>query len=744
MPQPLRPGLPLSEAGLGRLSQEQEPKSKPKKTRNRRILSCLPCRLHKLKCDRTIPCHTCRQYNRQDQCRLHPAPESVIKRGLAPSLPQMSGKKATSALITQSSITKVVLPASTLPSTPLSVAAITNTSEDDYGFTNSQPNVSSDQVRTAPTTLDSDLQSIIETRLRPMQYARGSPPSHQYSPNTAPPPVKEASLSVASLALQNPFSSKTPTLFDEPQLFWKRYLLSLLPAQTQADLLVTYFFENINWIYHAIHAPSFRAQYSMLWSKSVEDVDLIWLSLLFIMFSLSSLYIPAPMAEAAGFEVSDLAALSHRWYSASRQSLQSGGYESKPTLIQLQVFIVTQLYWYGTKDIEALNTHLAQAIRQGQALGLDRESPPSMSDCLERELRHRVWWDLAGADTFQSLCLGRPPLLQSHLSNVPFPSNCNDVDINSVCAQVKPLNEPTEMSMHHFRGRIFKVFNKLWLDNGANLGSHDFVSSIDAELTAITDQFPWYFKDPARSVESKAPALPPNFGFVLWGHHLLDSCIAVQRVRMYRPFLQLKAGEMFQRCVTAGSSTLTLYKALRSPDEARFRRSDKLRIQAYHVISAAIVLATFLLVEQPANAASIRHDIEMIASDLQPPAPGTTEDKRSIATIDDGLKVLHQILSISDDKAFNLSQDTAGPAALAPGISSVFGGEATARRYLERCAFKYLGCDDVIHNGQPMASATSASASSWEALMDPSSWGEWGDGFWAELDLAMGEGSGEM
>lgn len=213
-------------------------------------------------------------------------------------------------------------------------------------------------------------------------------------------------------------------------------------------------------------------------------------------------------------------------------------------------------------------------------------------------------------------------MLQSHLSNVPFASNCNDVDINSVCAQVKPLNEPTEMSMHHFRGRIFKVFNKLWLDNGANLGSHDFVSSIDAELTAITDQFPWYFKDPARSVESKAPALPPNFGFVLWGHHLLGSCIAVQRVRMYRPFLQLQPGQMFQRCVTAESSTLTLYKALRSPDEARFRRSDKLRIQAYHVISAAIVLATFLLVEQPGNAASIRHDIEMIASDLQNPRTG--------------------------------------------------------------------------------------------------------------------------
>ncbi|KAF9874686.1 C6 transcription factor [Colletotrichum karsti] len=440
------------------------------------------------------------------------------------------------------------------------------------------------------------------------------------------------------------------------------------------------------------------------------------------MFSLSSLYIPAPMAEAAGFEVSDLATLSHRWYSASRQALQSGGFESKPTLVQLQVFIVSQLYWYGTKDIEALNTHLAQAIRNAQALGLDRESPVSVTDCLEREIRHRIWWDLAGADTFQSLCLGRPPLLQSHLSNVPFPSNCNDVDINSVSAQVRPLNEPTEMN------------------NGANLSSHAFVSSIDAELTAITDEFPWYFKNLAQNMTIQNPALPPNFGFVLWGHHLLDSCIAVQRVRMYRPFLQPKAGEMFQRCVAAGSSTLTLYKAIRSPDEARFQRSDKLRIQAYHVISAAIVLATFLLVEQPANAVSIRHDIEMIASDLQPPAPGSTEDRRSIATIDDGLKVLRRILSLSDERSCNLPQGSDNPIRLAPEISSVFGGEASARKYLERCAIKYLGCDDVIHNGQPMLSNPPVDMSSWEALLNPSSWGEWGDEFWAELDLAIGAG----
>ncbi|KAF6802843.1 C6 transcription factor [Colletotrichum sojae] len=283
-----------------------------------------------------------------------------------------------------------------------------------------------------PFGLDPSLRAIAESRLKPIQL--------------------------------NPFSSKEPTLFDETQRFWKRYLLSLLPTQTQADLLITYFFENINWIYHAVHAPSFRARYSELWAMEVEDVDLIWLALLYVVFSLSSLYISALVAEAAGFEVADLAVLSHRWY-----------------------------------YIETLNSHLGQAIRNAQAMGLDKESPETITGCLEREIRHRVWWDLSGADT-----------------------------------------EPTD-------------------------------------------------------------------------------------------------------------------------------------------------------------------------------------DKRSVATIVDGLRVLRRILSLLDERAYDLPQGGDHPVRLAPDISSVFGGEMSARKYLERCAIKYLGCDDGTwsQSDQTMCDAGAFDASSWEALLDP-------------------------
>src|ERR1700753_2460016 len=51
----------------------------PQRQRKRRQLSCLPCRLHKLKCDRRVPCETCVRYIRTKQCNQHPAPEARIR-----------------------------------------------------------------------------------------------------------------------------------------------------------------------------------------------------------------------------------------------------------------------------------------------------------------------------------------------------------------------------------------------------------------------------------------------------------------------------------------------------------------------------------------------------------------------------------------------------------------------------------------------------------------------------------------
>lgn len=707
------------------------------RTRQRRTVSCLPCRLHKLRCDQGIPCQSCCRYRREDQCRRNPPPGAVQteenEKASTPStvvLPR-PGTGADRSVFQNGSMLD-------FPPSPLSVVTV-----------DARQDLPSQHVRylnQPDGRLAGFMADVSQYRHYPARETNGLGVSQDVSRSKVFDQPQEV-MSIASLTLRNPSSARMCTLLDEQPMYWKQYLTSLLPTQTQSDILVSYFFENINWVYQAIHAPSFRTEYAGFWSLDVSEIDLIWLALLYMMLCMSALYIPSEMAEAAGFDVSELGVLSRRWYAASRQALQSGGYDCKPTVTQIQVFLISQLYLYGTKNVEALNSHLGQAVRNAQALGLDKETPPTVTDCLEREMRHRLWWDLVSSDTFQSLCLGRPPLLQSHLSTVPFPSNCNDVDITTTSINIRPESEPTEMSMHQCRARIFKVFNRLYNDGGVHLSSYNFVSDIDAEITSILDSVPWFFALPQESEPSPDSRLPSSFSFIPWGYHILHSCVYVQRLRMYRPFLHPLVGDSWQRCLDAASSALVVYRDLRSQDVPRFQRSHKMRVQAYQIVSAAMVLATFLLVERPPDPDRIRSDVDMVMSDLQSFASNSTEsDTRSVPLVTDGLKVLQRILMLYDarcntsGRSSNCQRNSDPPTSLAPAISSVFGGETSARKYLERCAIEYIINDNMTDQNANMNASGMGhfDSSTWGALLDVPFSGEWGDSFWTELESAVG------
>ena len=227
------------------------------------------------------------------------------------------------------------------------------------------------------------------------------PPQHETSYTASGKEVSATgnSRTVASALLFRPTDMTQRCLFDEPVSFWKQYLIGILPSQAQCDMFVTYFFENLNWMYQSIHGPSFRNEYAALWNSDVEDVDLIWLALLFMILGLGAFFAPSSVAEVVGLEADDLPKLHRRWWAASRQALQAGGYDSKPTLTAVQVFIISQSYLYCTKNVEALNSHMAQTVRNAQALGLDKEAPRSITNHIEREMRHRIWWDLVSSDT---------------------------------------------------------------------------------------------------------------------------------------------------------------------------------------------------------------------------------------------------------------------------------------------------------------------------------------------------------
>lgn len=346
--------------------------------RQRRTLSCLPCRLYKLRCDRVVPCESCCRYGREDRCRLNPPPAAVMGPSGGHGTPAVFPRVETQTPPSNST-------RGNLPPTPSSVT-------ESFRVAGISPVTEPDDVLTLGT-------SVPKRAANDPTGFIGSGLSHHHHGGQAELLTSFEGVTVASAIISRSYNLSNRTLLDEPASYWRRYLVSILPSQTQCDMLVSYFFENINWIYQAVHAPSFRSEYAEFWSTEVDKIDLIWLALLYMMLCLGALFIPSPVAEAAGFEASDLPVLYRRWYAAARQALQAGNYESKPTLTQIQVFLVSQIYWYSTKNVEVLNSHMGQAIRNAQALGLDKELPQSNTNCLEREMRHRIWWDLVSSDT---------------------------------------------------------------------------------------------------------------------------------------------------------------------------------------------------------------------------------------------------------------------------------------------------------------------------------------------------------
>lgn len=477
-------------------------------------------------------------------------------------------------------------------------------------------------------------------------------------------------------------------LTSKEKLEWQIYLVGSLPSRSQCDLYVSWFLQHINYTYQTIHSSSFNQQYLSFWITPVANVDLIWLSLLYVMITLSTMFIE-PM-ESTVIGVPELRESAPSWFKLSRLALHAGEYESFPCLTQLMVFQKSQLYWYATKAIEALNSALGQAIRCAQALGLDKDRLPSTD--LESELRHRIWWDLCSNDTFQSLCLDRPPLVQSYLSEVPFPQNCDDCDLTPTSIFVRPLDQPTVMAQHVFRARVFKVLNKLYANNGNDLTNYQAVTAVDDEVSTIMSEYPWYLLNQADSGSSVflSTTLPPAFDYLQWQHHIMHTSICVQRIRMYRPFLRTHFESCWSKCVAAVEGAFAVYHSIRTSDPERFRKSAKRGVQSYQIFCSAISVAVFLLVERPILPAKILNDIELVIQDLKE----LSENKNSIPIAVHGRRSLTKILdayqgycrdarnrAIADE---GTSADTTEHLhGLVPEIYTVMGGKSSAQRYLD-------------------------------------------------------------
>lgn len=276
------------------------------------------------------------------------------------------------------------------------------------------------------------------------------------------------------------------------------------------------------------------------------------------------------------------------------------------------------------------------------------------------------------------------------MSRVPFPLNCDDTDLTDQSVFSRPMGEPTVMSTHIFRARLFKAISRLYFDNGSLLSSYEFVSNVDREILAIMDDLPWYCQ------LSTNADLPPSFHFLPWQHHVMHNSICIQRIRMYRPFLRSHFEECYPKCINAAESAFAVYHSIRANPKL-FQSAPRRASQSYQLVCSAISIAVFLLVERPPLAAKFCSDLEIVLSDLK----SLADEYKSLAVAVDGTTTLAKILDIYHQRERNNPADTIS---LIPEIYTIMGGKARTKTYLDRCAIPYIVNGSNPHGPQQLLS----------------------------------------
>ena len=309
----------------------------------RQPLSCLACRRYKLRCDRQVPCSTCVRYRRETQCRQNPAPPRKKHHGSASQRIRVSTDHG---VVRQEDQFDDGTPPQTV---------------DDSGQTNSHPQIAGYSANPALLA-----EPIAAAAANNIHLGRDEPRFQEFAERltsltsfvTGVIPTTTLPQLLAEISRRDSTTSLWRGLLDVPQQqqVWRKQLIAVLPSRAQCDLFVNYYFEHVNWIFQSVHEPSFRRDEAAFWNGGSENVDFIWLSLLFTTVSVSALYIPLQAPSLFGLPKESVRHLSHVWHQASQHALRAGDYEANPSLLQLQTFSVTQLYWYATDRIEALNS----------------------------------------------------------------------------------------------------------------------------------------------------------------------------------------------------------------------------------------------------------------------------------------------------------------------------------------------------------------------------------------------------
>ncbi|GAA5861890.1 hypothetical protein JCM3774_001341 [Rhodotorula dairenensis] len=649
------------------------PDGKPRKKRSRMALSCKECKRRKIKCDRVMPtCGNCQRRNRPEDCTwdvFQPANDAF----LPPTIARSTDLEALTARLAHVEAYLKTLPPNFAMFRPLQPdsaggknGAPTGTSPDEGGE-NASGGVG--VGRKGPSAGDAD-EAFSDTEDAALRVengvfgnraleAAGGPPgslvanrpplrsNHSTFPASRPgqgmvsrfgapsteltkaltsivatPTVASASLR-AHLLLEYDASAETVVRAKHDEL---ERIMRTLPGREATVYLVERYFTNVSWLFHHLHAPSFRAEvehfHSMCDQGRQREVDPFWLALLLMVICLaldSMHYSRSPLSlrtepngnasskDSVGngtpleaYTQEQLKALPERWFGASMRALKLAEFETVPRIRSIQTIVLytqyLQLSSASRGQPSQLVVWLATAIRLAQVFGLhllgsnpetmppeDPAFPPGKNS-LKREMSKRLWAVLVYQDWLGANSRNRCYTISPQHCDTDDPLNVNDSDLSPsttdlTAAPSSVLTDSSADRIHIAMARqVRAVFDRVEL---ARDWSYSTILDLDAGFRLILDDLPERWTLAADEQEQEAPMQRFQRHFVLEGLH--------NRIfRLHRPLLS-KAHKNPKYKFSADACLKSARAVVVSTHNMREAVSD-VPYTYSHVLGAALVL----------------------------------------------------------------------------------------------------------------------------------------------------------
>lgn len=447
--------------------------------RNRQPLSCAPCRVKKLKCDRGHPCETC--VKRGDPTTCNYGKSAPVSNASKPEANGANPKgKAQERLRHLERLIMQMVDQNGPPS-----------------------------QQTAPTSAESSLENVqdsepgVPSAAGHLQFASsesryvGSTHWSAILDNIQEIKAALGTENVSSTDLEDAEDLETAevvTLFDSAgSLSLAQILSQALPSRLHVDRRLSTYFKNHYLVIQFIHTGQFQRQYEEFWRNPLETSPL-WISILFSICCMS-----ATLSQARGSEEptpEDRLSPRMSFLQASCLCIKLGGYVRPKKWVLEALGLYAQCQYMATMDpSKEVGTVFAMVVRLAYQSGYHRDPSnfPHIS-VFDGEMRRRSWAMCRQFDLMVCFQLGLPNLIPPDSWDTLTPRNLIDSDFDentSVLPPSRPETEPTQILYFIVKSRLMTAFGRICAHAlSFRDGSRQEIMDLDAEVRAVHDTVP--------------------------------------------------------------------------------------------------------------------------------------------------------------------------------------------------------------------------------------------------------------